>query len=157
MDETTYIAFSRNLPLENLPPLFLADQSDPSDSGRIHSDVRLRFDSGEQEVVEAMSRFAHLTEQAEDAVAGRDTGRLADLMEQNFALRREVYGDACLGAQNLRMVEIGAKFGAACKFPGSGGAIVGLLKDQTRYAEMKSAYEEEGFVVTKVLPNAASS
>jgi hypothetical protein len=37
---------------------------------------------------------------------------------QNFDLRRKIYGDECLGDRNLKMVEIGRKYGAACKFPG---------------------------------------
>ena len=71
------------------------------------------------------------------------------------------------------MIDIGQKFEAACKFPGknrfifslivrfllhlkyqgSGGAIIGLLKDQSRFEELRMAYEEEGFVITKVIPN----
>ena len=39
------------------------------------------------------------------------------------------------------------------KYQGSGGAIVGLLKDQSRFEELRMAYEEEGFVITKVIPN----
>ena len=37
---------------------------------------------------------------------------------QNFCLRRSLYGDECIGRKNLRMVEIGQRFDAACKFPG---------------------------------------
>ena len=36
---------------------------------------------------------------------------------------------------------------------GSGGAIVGLLPDSSTFEEMKKDYENEGFVVTKVIPN----
>ena len=84
-----------------------------------------------------------------------------------------MYGDECIGEENLKMIDIGQKFEAACKFPGSskftfsliirpllfsiyqgsGGAIVGLLKDQSRFEELRMAYEEEGFVITKVIPN----
>ena len=30
---------------------------------------------------------------------------------------------------------------------------MGLLKDQSRFEELRMAYEEEGFVITKVIPN----
>ena len=38
-------------------------------------------------------------------------------------------------------------------FSGSGGAIVGLLPDPSRFEELRKAYEGEGFVVTRVRPN----
>ena len=49
---------------------------------------------------------------------------LSILFFQNFDLRRKVYGDECLGERNLKMVEIGRKFGAACKFPGKAKCIL---------------------------------
>lgn len=36
-------------------------------------------------------------------------------------------GDAALGVDNLRMVAIAREVGAAGKFPGSGGAILGVI------------------------------
>jgi hypothetical protein len=36
---------------------------------------------------------------------------------------------------------------------GSGGAVIGLLTNEGCFQEMKRAYEEEGFVVVKVIPN----
>ena len=57
-----------------------------------------------------------------------------------FALFRSLYGDSVLGASNLRMVEIARSLGSAVKFPGSGGAVIGLCQDpqqmvsQTRHA-----------------------
>lgn len=109
-------------------PLFLAYESDPSDSGKIHSNVRARWDAKDPEVLEAMNRFADLTVQARAALEARDHARLCDLMDENFATRRALYGDAALGANNLRMVELCRECGAAAKFPGSGGAVLGLCR-----------------------------
>ena len=39
------------LQVENLPSFFLAYLTDPSDSGRIHSDVYARWQSGDQFVI----------------------------------------------------------------------------------------------------------
>jgi len=36
-------------------------------------------------------------------------------------------GDASLGADNLRMIAIAREMGASGKFPGSGGAVVGVV------------------------------
>ena len=113
-----------SLSCNDLPAFFLAYLSDPSDSGKIHSTVRQRFDKGETEVVEAMRTFADLTTKAKAAIEGGDWLLFSDLMRQNFELRRVIYGEPCLGAENLRMVELGSEFGAACKFPGNLGIIV---------------------------------
>lgn len=109
-------------------PLFIAYESDPSDSGKIHSNVRARWDAKEPEVLEAMAHFAQLAARARQAIEARDHALLADLMDENFATRRRIYGDACLGPKNLRMVEICQRCGAAAKFPGSGGAVLGLCR-----------------------------
>ncbi len=45
---------------------------------------------------------------------------------------REIYGDGVLGQANLHMVEIGRTYGTAAKFPGSGGAVVGLCLDKQK-------------------------
>lgn len=107
-----------NLPVQDLPSFFICYSSNGSDSGRIHSDVRKRFDQGDSEVVDAMKAFAELTKKAKDAIQNKNWPGLAQLMNDNFGLRRSIYGDPCLGADNIKMVEIGRRFGAACKFPG---------------------------------------
>lgn len=48
----------------DLPNFFLAYVRDPSDSGRTHSDVAVRWRRGEDQVVKAMKTFAQLTDQA---------------------------------------------------------------------------------------------
>ena len=141
------------LKAKNLPFLFLAYLSNPSDSGKIHSNVRELYDAGDATVKEAMQKFADLTVEAKSAILDGNWENLADLMEKNFSLRRSIYGDACLGDDDLKMIEIGRKFGAACKFPGSGGAILGLLKNPDLYRQMHEEYLKLGCVVVKVNPN----
>ncbi|XP_077962344.1 glucuronokinase with putative uridyl pyrophosphorylase isoform X4 [Gasterosteus aculeatus] len=141
-----------SMDMSGLPPFWLAYLSDPSDSGRIHSNIRQRWLSGEPLVVEAMKTFAELTDQARAALQDRDWRRLAQLMDQNFELRRSVYTDACLGPGNLRMVELARQFGSAVKLPGSGGAVVGLCLDGTRLVEMRAAFQEAGCVFCVIAP-----
>lgn len=57
--------------------------------------------------------------------------RAGRLMSRNFSVRERLYGSACLGASNLRMVELGRQCGAYVKFPGSGGAVLGLPMEDT--------------------------
>ncbi|XP_069391182.1 glucuronokinase with putative uridyl pyrophosphorylase [Paralichthys olivaceus] len=141
-----------SMDMSNLPLFWLAYLSDPSDSGRIHSNIRQRWLSGEPLVVEAMKNFAELTDQARSALQHRDWSRLAQLMDQNFELRRSVYTDDCLGPGNLKMVQLARQFGSAVKLPGSGGAVVGLCLDQARLVEMRQAFQEAGCVFCVIAP-----
>ncbi|KAK8403266.1 hypothetical protein O3P69_000414 [Scylla paramamosain] len=135
-----------------LPPMFLAYRLNPSDSGQIHSNVSMRWQAGDQEVIAGMQKFATLTDKATEAIQSQDWSALAQLMNENFDLRRQLYNDAVLGEENLRMVTLGRSMGAAVKFPGSGGAVLGMLNDQTKMEEVRHRYQEDGCVVVEVLP-----
>lgn len=102
-----------------LPSFFLAYLTDPSDSGRIHSDVYSRWSNGDTEVIEGMNNLAALTVEAKEAIESRNWAALGELMDQNFETRQRIYGQACLGSKNLQMIGIARKFGAHCKFPGT--------------------------------------
>jgi len=65
-----------------------------------------------------MKEFASYAESAKEAISSSNWSKLGDLMAKNFALRRKIYGDPAVGQNNLRMIQIGAKVGASCKFPG---------------------------------------
>ena len=45
------------------------------------------------------------------ALQQRDLEALATLMDQNFELRRKIFGDAVIGKANLRMVKLARFFG----------------------------------------------
>ena len=51
----------------------------------------------------------------------------ATLFARNFDGRRALFGTPALGKDNIRMVEIAREVGASAKFPGSGGAVVGVV------------------------------
>ncbi|XP_077064668.1 glucuronokinase with putative uridyl pyrophosphorylase [Siphateles boraxobius] len=151
MDEQGYGEYIP-LDMNDLPLFWLAYLSDPSDSGRIHSNVRQRWLNGDSAVVEAMKSFAELTDQARAAFLCKDWARLAQLMDENFELRRSVYTEDCLGPGNLKMVQLARQFDSAVKLPGSGGAVVGLCMDQERLVEMKRAFQEAGCVFCLIVP-----
>ena len=130
----------------DLPSFFLAYSPNPSDSGRIHSDVKQRWASGDLEIIEGMAHFGTLVNQARVAMEQSDWEALKNLMNSNFEQRRKLYGDHCLGGENLKMVAIARQFGAAAKFSGSGGAIVGLLTDKEKKQKMKETFNKNGFV-----------
>ena len=130
--------------------LFLCYLPDPSDSGKIHSDVKCRWLDGDAAVIEGMKVFGALTVQARHALEAGDWPALRKLMDLNFDQRRKLYGDACIGADNLRMVSIARAHGAAAKFSGSGGAIVGFCDDARRLGGLRAALEAADFVFTEL-------
>ncbi len=113
----------------NLVHLRLIWCDNPGDSGAVHSTVRRRWDSGDATTRELMTQVAALGPLGCAALEARDVAALAALMNKNFELRRQLFGDEALGAQNIRMVDVATRCGAAAKFTGSGGAVVALCPD----------------------------
>ena len=66
---------------------FIAYEADPSDSGKIHSNVRQKWMDGDEETTKLMSQFATITDDFRTAVEAGDMGRVSSLMADNFALR----------------------------------------------------------------------
>src|SRR5262249_35355285 len=108
-----------------LPPLYLAylahrgrDFVQPPHAG--HTPLRVRFQQGEAQVVEAMKTFADLAVQGRAAVLARDHDRLAGVINTNFDVRRAILPHMLPG--QIRMVEAARSVGASAHFAGSGGA-----------------------------------
>ncbi|XP_039271048.2 uncharacterized protein LOC120345593 [Styela clava] len=141
------------LPANDLPHIWVAYLSDPSDSGKIHSNVRQRYDAGDTEVCEAMQKFAEYTEKAKSAILESDWRKVAELMNANFDLRQQIYTESCLGEANLKMIQLGREYGSSTKFPGSGGAVIGMCFDLNKLSDVKQAMQSQGFVVCEVVPN----
>lgn len=146
------------LDLDLLPPLYIAHVRDPSDSSGIHSPVRTRWERGDPEVRAAMEQFASFAERGRAALEAGDIDEVGRLMNANFDLRRQLYGDEALGAANLRMIEIARGSGCPATFSGSGGAIVGIYRDDAQFDELSAALAAHGFdcVKARVRPDPVS-
>ncbi|KAL9289974.1 putative glucuronokinase [Arabidopsis thaliana] len=107
-----------------LPPLHLIYAENPSDSGKVHSMVRQRWLDGDEFIISSMKEVGSLAEEGRTALLNKDHSKLVELMNLNFDIRRRMFGDECLGAMNIEMVEVARRVGAASKFTGSGGAVV---------------------------------
>jgi len=59
--------------------------------------------------------------------------KLEALIDENFDTRRQLYR---LPAWQVQMVETARSCGASAKFAGSGGAIIGVYKDQAMYQKL---------------------
>src|SRR6185312_7793822 len=112
----------------------------------------------------SMKCFAAFAEKAREALFdsshSQSTKRkiIASLMNQNFDLRRELFGDAVLGDANLRMIELTRKHGFAAKFTGSGGAILGLWSGDIdeesveNVEKLRLDLQREGFMLCWIEP-----
>jgi glucuronokinase len=123
-----------------LPPVYIAYKADVSEPTEVfHNDIRARFQRGEPAVVEAMKKFAGLAEEAREALRAGDAGKLSALMDANFDTRRSIYQ---LPQGQVEMVECARRVGASAKFAGSGGAIVGVYKDEAMFQKLEEALGE---------------
>lgn len=125
-----------------LPPLFIAYRTDLGEvSGTVHNNIRARFNAGDRKVVTAMRQFAGFAERAKGCLLKRDYKELGRLMDANFDLRTTLYK---VNDEDMDMVMRGRAVGANVKFPGSGGAVIGMYADERMYKKLKRTYEEKG-------------
>jgi glucuronokinase len=95
-----------------------------------HSNVRSRWLAGDPVVVKAMETWAGYATEGREALRARDYDALNHLINANFDLRARLYR---LGEGNLQMIHRAREVGASSNFAGSGGAIVGLYRDERMF------------------------
>ena len=121
-----------------LPPLYLAHHHGFSEPTEVfHNDVRGRFDRGEPRVVEGMRHVAALAASARAALAARDTAALAELIDENFNVRRAIY---TLPDWQVQMIDVARACGASANFAGSGGAVVGTYGAEAAFDALEPAF-----------------
>ncbi len=95
----------------------------------MHSTVKARWAARDPVLVQQVQRMIENTDCALSSLLARDSLELAKCMSLNFSSRRLVYGDATVGALNVRVAEQAQQLGLAAKFTGSGGAFLCLRQD----------------------------
>ena len=129
-----------------LPNIYIAYRTDLSEiSDVFHNNIRVRFDAGDKQIVEAMKFWADITEEAKECLNNGNTDKLSKLMDANFDKRASIYK---LSDGNLRMVKVSRECGASAKFTGSGGAIIGIYKDEEMFRKLS---EELGKISVQVI------
>ncbi len=132
---------------ENLP-LFVAFRTDLAEGSEIlHSRLHMDYEEGKPAVLDAIREWAHLTDQVRDCLSRHDYAPLHDLLNRNFDLRCEVCSSS-ISPKNRNMVNLARKHGAAAKFTGSGGAIIGLYQEDS-FEAMKAEMQKHKIVVVK--------
>jgi glucuronokinase len=126
-----------------LPPLFVAYHEHLAEGTELtHNPLRERFNRADPEVLEAVATWAEQAQQARNAIVAGRGSEIGPLMNANFDLRAQVVR---ISAGNRRLVEIGRELGAATKFAGSGGAVIGTYDgDPERLARLRQAYAAFG-------------
>lgn len=135
-----------------LPRLFLAYVDDPSFSGKVHGDLRFRYERGEKQVLTAMERWASYARQGRRALERGDHDKFAELLNRNFDLRRRLLGDEVIGAQCLEMIDTARRLGHPAKFPGSGGAVIGSFQTDAQLKALTRAYRNGGYACLEIHP-----
>ena len=153
------------LPTSVFPELMLVWGDEGSDSSTTHADVKRRWESGDAFTRETMAKIAEVAAKARDALLASSASEsdriarwrtLATLMNENFDMRRAMFGDEALGPRNIDMVMTPRRFGAGSKFTGSGGATVVMCPEgNNQWETVKAACEAKGFKTARVVLNPA--
>jgi len=131
-----------------LPNLYVAYHTALSEPTEIfHNDIRNKYHRGEKVVIDAMEHFAELAEEGRKALLAGDEEQLGSLINENFDTRHQLYR---LPEWQIRMVQTARECGASAKFAGSGGAIIGIYKDQAMYQTLCSYMAKIGSRVIKL-------
>jgi glucuronokinase len=110
-----------------LPRLYIAYKTELGKvSGKVLSDIKTRWEKGEEHVVKTLKRIADIAEEGKEAIHQRDMIKLNDLMNENFDRRSQIMN---ISESNMQMVQTARKCGASAKFTGSGGSIIGIYND----------------------------
>ena len=126
-----------------LPPLLIAWHKEPgAPSGDVHAGVRQRFLAGEPKVREVMERLAGLVQPGVQALLAGDCATLADLMDQNFELRRSLFQ---IDTRDQELIQLGREAGAGAKLCGSGGAAVFVPRSAADLPKLQQSLDQGGW------------
>ncbi len=110
-----------------LPNLYLAYKNDLSKvSGKVFNNLKERFESKDEFTLKTINEIAECAEKGKKAILNKDYTTLNKLINRNFDLRKKILN---ISESNIELVETARKCGASAKFSGSGGAIIGMYKD----------------------------
>lgn len=125
------------LALERLPRLYIAfNPSFAEGTEVVHNNLHYRWDNGDEQVHRAMNEFANLTDAFRTALERGDEGEMDRIIDANFDLRRSIMN---LNPRHVEMIETARSVGASAKYTGSGGAVIGIYRDEGVLAKLREA------------------
>ncbi|MBN2214768.1 MAG: hypothetical protein JW723_11035 [Bacteroidales bacterium] len=112
----------------HLPRLYLAYKTQLGKvSGKVLNTIKQRYDAGDKEAIATLDEIALLAQKGKDAILNHDYDLLNEMINKNFDLRCKIMQ---ISESNLEMVNTARACGASAKFSGSGGAIIGMYRDE---------------------------
>ncbi|MFP4521345.1 MAG: mevalonate kinase [Fibrobacterota bacterium] len=133
------------LPADSLPGLYAAYRTDIAEvSGKVHNNIKERFELGDRKIISAMKKFAEIAAQGKSAILEKKYDKVSELINKNFDLRRSLYN---IDDKNVQMVETARSCGASAKFSGSGGAVIGICPNEKTYKKLQKKLGEIGIKV----------
>lgn len=130
-----------------LPPLYIAYSADVGEPTYVvHNPLRARFEAGDRDVINAMAKFADLTVQFRTALDAGNVNEMSRLLDENFNTRRSI---CKLNPDHVAMIEAARSTGASAKFAGSGGAIIGICRDDQTFAALRKSLKPLGCKVIR--------
>ncbi|MEZ6056748.1 MAG: hypothetical protein R3C01_08585 [Planctomycetaceae bacterium] len=137
----TYGVYER-LDTKRLPPLYIAYSAEAGEPTYVvHNPLRARYEAGDKVVVEAMQQFARLAEEFRGALTAGDVDEMHRLVNANFDLRTTICN---INRDHGAMIAAARSVGASAKFAGSGGAIIGIYRDQSMLQSLTQALKKLG-------------
>jgi glucuronokinase len=110
-----------------LPKLYLAYKIELGKvSGTVLNNIREKYEKGDPLVLETLAELAGLAEQGKEVILKKDYEMLNELINKNLDLRCKIMN---ISESNMELVMTARNCGASAKFSGSGGAIIGMYKD----------------------------
>lgn len=103
-------------------------------SEKTHSNLRDRFNKGDTEMLEAVETWKKLTLKFKSALDEGDFDTMNSCINENFDARNRL---TKLHSKQVELVMLARKSGASAKFCGSGGAIIGMYRDEKMLQQLK--------------------
>jgi galactokinase/mevalonate kinase-like predicted kinase len=113
-------------------PLVLAHTGVKHHSGSVHTSPRERWLAGETVVVEGYLEVARLARRAKRALLACEWDELADLMNRNHAIVRDLGGSGESNETLIAAALEGGALGAKLAGAGGGGTILAMTRDPER-------------------------
>ena len=101
-----------------------------------------RYERSDPEVMGPLRHLRELVDEGVAALERSDHATFRALMDRNFDLRAQIFP---IAESDRRMIEIARAHGAAAKFCGSGGAIVGAPASEGDFGLLAAAFGDAGF------------
>ena len=110
-----------------LPNLYIAYKTELGKvSGKVLSDIKTRWEKGDEFVINTLNRIADIAEEGKDVIHKKDIKRLNELINENFDQRSKIMN---ISESNMEMIHFARECGASAKFTGSGGSIIGIYSN----------------------------